>query len=191
MSRRTSLAVAGSEVYTLDRRLSALEASTGRIRWQRPAPPASRPGLLVADAAVVCAACESLFAVYRARDGAALWQLDRRDGNGPFLGMVLMGETVYLSRGVATPRGGFALEARDAMLGTLRWTWPAPTVLEQGQEQEELLARIDLSWRFVGGGGMLYVPGARTLCGVRASDGALLWHQPIASSFPALVAIGA
>ncbi len=190
-SSRTSLTVAGSVVYKLGARLSALEASTGQIRWQRPAPPASRTGVLVADAAVVCAACESLFAVYRARDGVALWQLDRRDGHGPFLGMVLMGETVYVSGGVSTRRDGFVLEARDAVTGTLRWTWPAPTVpgQEHEQGQNEFPARQDLSWRFVGGGGMLYVPGPGTLCAVRASDGTQLWHLPAGSALPALVAV--
>ncbi|MGZ3584126.1 MAG: outer membrane protein assembly factor BamB family protein [Ktedonobacterales bacterium] len=188
-SSRTSLTVAGGVIYTLDTHLSALEASTGRIRWQRPAPPASRTGVLSADAAVVCAACDSLFAVYWARDGAALWQLDRRDGNGPFLGMALMGETVYVSGGDSTRRDGFTLEARDAVTGTLRWTWPAPSALEQGQEQEEFPARGDLSSRFVGAGGMLYVPGPDTLCAVRASDGAQLWQRQSGSAFPALVAV--
>jgi outer membrane protein assembly factor BamB len=195
MSSRTSLTVAGSVVYTLDTHLSALAASTGRLRWQRPGPPASRPGVLVADAAVVCAACDSLFAVYRARDGAPLWQLDRRDGNGPFLGMVLMGETVYVSGGVGARRDGFALEARDAVTGTLRWTWPVPTApgqehdQEYDQEQKEYPARRDLSWRFVGGSGMLYVPGPGALCVVRASDGAQLWQLHIGSALPALVAV--
>ena len=134
-SSRTSLTVAGNLVYTLDTHLSALAASSGRIRWQRLAPPASRPGVLGADAAVVCAACDSLFAVYRARDGAALWQLDRRDGNGPFLGMALMGETIYVSSGVGARRDGFALEARDAVTGTLRSTWPTAPGQEHGDQE--------------------------------------------------------
>ncbi|MGZ3679625.1 MAG: hypothetical protein ACXWQR_13825, partial [Ktedonobacterales bacterium] len=109
----------------------------------------------------------------------------RRDGNGPFLGMALMGETVYVSGGDSTRRDGFTLEARDAVTGTLRWTWPAQTV----PGQEEFLARQDLSWRFVGAGGMLYVPGPDTLCAVRASDGAQLWQRQSGSAFPALVAV--
>jgi outer membrane protein assembly factor BamB len=179
----------------LGARLSALSAPNGRLRWQPPAPPASRPGVLVADAAVVCAACESLFAVYRARDGTALWQLDRYEGNGPFLGMVLMGKTVYVSGGVRARRDGFTLEARAAVTGTLRWTWPAPTAPGQehdqahDQEQKEYPARRDLSWRFVGGSGMLYVPGPGILCAVRASDGAQLWQEHIGSALPALVAV--
>jgi len=199
MSSRMSLTVAGGVVYTLGARLSALAASNGWLRWQRPAPPAppaSRQGVLVANAAVVCAACGSLFATYRARDGAALWQLDGHHENGSadeFLGMVLLGEAVYVSRGVSTRRDGFALEARDAVTGALRWIWPTPTVLEQGQEQgqeqEEVPARAALSWRFVGSGGLLYVPGASMLCAVRASDGALLWQLHTGVGLPALVAV--
>jgi outer membrane protein assembly factor BamB len=198
MSRRTSLTVAGGVVYTLGARLSALAASNGWLRWQRPAPPASRQGVLVANAAVVCAACGSHFATYRARDGAVLWQLDGRHEDGSsdeFLGTELLGEAVYVSRGVSTRRDGFALEARDAVTGTLRWTWPAPTVLEHhqtpGQEQEEFPARAALSWRFVGGGGLLYVPGAFMLCAVQASDGALLWQLHTGVGLPALVAVSA
>lgn len=185
-SNRTSLAMAGRMVYTLDTHLSALEASTGRMRWQRPAPPAARSGVLAADATVVCAACESHFAVYRAHDGAPLWQLDRREEMGPFLGMALMDETVYVSGGTGAPRDSFTIEARNAVTGTLRWTWPAPTA--RGQEQEEVPARPDLSWRFVGGEGMLYVPGPGSLCAVRASDGIQLW-QRAGRGLPALVAV--
>lgn len=205
-SSRTSLAVAGGVVYTLGARLSALDASTGRLRWQRLAPLGSRQGVLDADATVVCAACGSLFAAYRTSDGAALWQLDGRHANGAcdeFLGMELMGDTVYVARGVSTRRDGFALEARDALTGTLRWVWPALAVpgQEPGQEhghepdqtpdqgQENWLPRRDLSWRFVGGGGMLYVPGPRTVSGVRASDGAQLWQVPTGFGLPALVAV--
>ncbi len=187
-SNRTSLKVAGSVVYTLDTHLSALEAPTGRMRWQRPTPPASRPGALAADATVVCAACESHFAVYRAHDGAPLWQLDRRDGKGPFLGMALMDETVYVSGGTGVHRDSFIIEARNAVTGTLRWTWPAQSTLEQGQEQEEVPARSDVSWRFVGGRGMLYVPGPGSLCAVRASDGVQMWQRS-GYALAALVAV--
>lgn len=197
-SWRTSLTVADGVVYTLDTRLSALAASNGRIRWQRAAPPASRPGVLVANAAVVCAACESLVAAYNAHDGAALWQLDGRHANGScdsFLGMALMGDTVYISRGVAARRDGFALEAHDALSGALRWVWPTPSApgpgheQDQVQEQAEPLARGDLSWRFVGGGGVLYVPGHGTLCAVRASDGVQVWQLHTGFGLPALVAV--
>lgn len=185
-SSRTSLAVVGDVVYTLDTQLSALEASTGRIRWRCSAPPAARTGVLAADARVVCAACESHFAVYRASDGASLWQLDRHDGKGPFMGMAMMDETVYVSSGTGAPRDSFTIEAHDAVTGTLRWTWPAPSA--QGQEQATFPGRSDVSWRFVGDEGMLYVPGPRVLCAVRASDGEHLWQQA-GSTVPALIAV--
>ena len=196
-SSRTSLTVAGNLVYTLDTHLSALAASSGRIRWQRLAPPASRPGVLGADAAVVCALPDSLFAVYRARDGAALWQLDRRDGNGPFLGMALMGETIYVSSGVGARRDGFALEARDAVTGTLRpadgaWAGARPRGVRPGARPgAEGVPRTP--------GPLVALPSVAAACSmcpvrvascaVRASDGAQLWQLHIGSALPALVAV--
>jgi outer membrane protein assembly factor BamB len=102
--------------------------------------------------------------------------------------MALMDETVYVSGGTGAHHDDFAIEAHDAVTGALRWTWPAPSALEQGQEQGKDPARPDVSWRFIGGGGMLYVPGPDSLCAVRASDGVQLW-QHAGRGLPALVAV--
>jgi outer membrane protein assembly factor BamB len=178
---RTSLALDGDTAYTVGERVSALDTSSGRTRWSHPIPSgdAIRPGPLVADGSVLCAAYGGRFCVYRTNDGEVLWQLAR----GGFLGMVLMDDAVYVSHG--RYQNDFRLEAYDALSGELRWEWPNPV---EGAEQASL-ARSDISWRMVGAGGILYVPGPTALCAVRASDGELLWHLPKAGGVPPLVAV--
>jgi outer membrane protein assembly factor BamB len=182
---RTSLALAGSMAYTVGERLSALDTSSGRTRWSWPLPSGEgiRPGPLVADEAVLCAAYDTLFEVHRVCDGQLLWQLVQRTEHayfGSVLGMVLMGDAVYVVRGKNNPQ----VEAYNALTGELLWKWPHSDVSGQG----EILLRGDLSWRMVGAGGILYVPGPKTLCAVRASDGEQLWQLPT-GGLPALVAL--
>jgi len=73
--------------------------------------------------------------------------------------------------------------AHRALSGGLFWEWPRP----KASCLEEILVRGDLSWRMVGAGGILYVPGP-TLCAVRASDDEQLWQLPT-GGLPALVAL--
>ena len=173
---RTSVSLADDTAYTVGERLSALDTSNGRTRWSRPIPSDAgiRPGPLVADESVLCAAYDTRFCVYRVRDGELLWQLDA----GSFLGMVLMNDAVYVSR-------SHRLEAHDALTGELRWEWPRPDA--SGESKSPV--RGDISWRLVGAGGILYVPGPTSLCAVRASDGEQLWQLPKAGGLPPLVAV--
>ncbi len=173
---RTSVALADDTAYTVGERLSALDTSNGRTRWSRPIPSDAgiRPGPLVADESVLCAAYGTHFCVYRVRDGELLWQLNA----GSFLGMVLMNDAVYVSR-------SHGLEAHDALSGELRWEWPRSGTSGESKP----LARGDISWRLVGAGGILYVPGPTALCAIRASDGEQLWQLPKAGGLPPLVAV--
>jgi outer membrane protein assembly factor BamB len=184
---RTTLAPTAERVYTIGERLVALDTSSGRTRWSRSIPSGDgiRPGPLIANEAVLCAAYDSCFCVYRALDGELLWQLVSGGAPVPmsqFLGMVLIDGAVYVSRGKYQ---SFGVEAHDALTGELRWDWPRP----DASSQKEPLARGDISWRLVGAGGILYVPGSTSLCAVRASDGELLWQLPKAGGLPALVAL--
>jgi len=186
---RTSVALANNTAYTVGQRLSALDTSNGRARWSRPIPSDEgvRPGPLVADESVLCAAYDSRFCAYRVRDGELLWQLvsSREPVHvGSFLGMVLMDDAVYVSRSKYNPQS-FGVEAHDALTGELRWEWPRP----DASSESASLARGDISWRLVGAGGILYVPGPTFLCAVRASDGELLWQLPKAGGVPPLVAV--
>lgn len=187
---RTTVAAAGGATFTLGERLSALDTASGRVRWSRPVPSGKgiRLGPLVANETVLCAAYDGLFQVHRTGDGALLWQLvpEVECGYfGGFLGMVLLGDGVYIGHH-ADNQGHFAVEARDARAGALRWEWPR--VEPSGQQQ--VPARADISWRLVGAAGMLYVPGPTTLTAVRASDGEQLWQWP-RGGLPALVALSA
>ncbi|HEY7343142.1 MAG TPA: PQQ-binding-like beta-propeller repeat protein [Ktedonobacterales bacterium] len=184
---RTSVALGSKTAYTIGERLSALDTSNGRARWSCPIPSGEgvRPGPLVADESVLCAAYDSRFCVYRAHDGELLWQLvSSRDPVhvGSFLGMVLMDDAVYVSR---SKYQSFGVEAHDALTGELRWEWPRP----DASSETASLARGDISWRLVGAGGILYVPGPACLCAVRASDGELLWQLPKVGGLPPLVAV--
>jgi outer membrane protein assembly factor BamB len=186
---RTTLTVVGGTAYTVDTHLSALEAASGRVRWSHPRPSGEgiRPGPLVANDSVVCAAYDARFCVYRALDGELLWQLmgrDQRTYLGSFLGMVLIDDAVYVGRTFFGQRE-FVLEARDALTGELRWEWPHSDSSRPGA----LPVCGDLSWRVVGAGGILYVPGYTTLYGVRASDGEQLWELPNAGDLSPLVAL--
>lgn len=184
---RTSVALGSNVVYTVGERVSALDSANGRARWSRPIPSDEgvRPGPLVADESVLCAAYDSRFCVYRVRDGELLWQLvsgrEPRQVNS-FLGMVLMDDAVYMSRNRFQT---FGVEAHDALSGELRWEWPRP----DASSESASLARGDISWRLVGAGGVLYVPGPTSLCAVRASDGELLWQLPKVGRLPPLVAV--
>lgn len=184
---RTSVALANNTAYTVGERVSALDSTNGRARWSRPIPSDEgvRPGPLVADESVLCAAYDSRFCVYRVRDGERLWQLvssrEPRQVNS-FLGMVLMDDAVYVSRNRFQT---FGVEAHDALSGELRWEWPRP----DASSESASLARGDISWRLVGAGGVLYVPGPTFLCAVRASDGELLWQLPKVGGLPPLVAV--
>ncbi|HEX8036009.1 MAG TPA: PQQ-binding-like beta-propeller repeat protein [Ktedonobacterales bacterium] len=184
---RTSVALADNTAYTVGERLSALDASTGRTRWSHPIPSGDgiRPGPLVADASVLCAAYDSRFCVYRTLDGELLWELVRGVAPVPmsaFFGMVLMDGAVYVSR---WKYQSFGVEAHDALTGELRWEWPHA----DASDEQVSLARGDISWRLVGAGGILYVPGPNCLCAVRASDGELLWQLPKVRGLPPLVAV--
>lgn len=184
---RTSVALAHDIAYTVGERLSALDTSSGHARWSHPIPSDEgiRPGPLIADESVLCAAYDSRFCVYRVRDGELLWQLVKSREPvhvGSFLGMVLMGDAVYVSR---SKYQSFGVEAHDALTGKLRWEWPRP----DASSERELLARGDISWRLVGAGGILYVPGPTFLCAVRASDGEQLWQLPNAGGLTPLVAV--
>ncbi|MGO8947778.1 MAG: PQQ-binding-like beta-propeller repeat protein [Ktedonobacterales bacterium] len=187
---RTTVAPAGRSTFTLGKRLSALDTASGRVRWSQPVPSEDgiRIGPLVANETVLCAAYEALFQVHRADDGALLWQLGpqvERGYLGGFLGMVLLGDSVYVGHHAHNP-GHFVVEAHDARTGALRWEWPH---LETSGQQQ-LPARGDISWRLVGAAGILYVPGPTTLTAVRASDGQQLWQRP-GGGLPALVALSA
>jgi outer membrane protein assembly factor BamB len=184
---RTTLAPAGGTAYTVGKRLAALDTSSGKTRWSRPIPSGDglRPGPLIANETVLCAAYDSCFCVYRTLDGELLWQLVRGGAPVPmsaFLGMVLMDGAIYVSR---WKYQSFGVEAHDTLTGDLRWEWPRP----DASSQKEPLARADISWRLVGAEGVLYVPGPTSLCAVRASDGELLWQLPKAGGLPALVAL--
>ena len=96
--------------------------------------------------------------------------------------MVLMDDAVYVSR--SKFGNTFVLEAHDALTGKLRWEWPHANA--SGEQASP--ARADISWRLVGAGGILYVPGPTSLCAVRASDGEQLWQLPKAGGLPPLVA---
>jgi outer membrane protein assembly factor BamB len=117
------------------------------------------------------------------RDGQLLWQLVQRTEHayfGSVLGMVLMSDAVYVVRG----KNNSQVEAHDALTGELLWEWPRSDASSQGEN----LLRGDISWRMVGAGDILYVPGPKTLCAVRASEGEQLWQIPT-GGLPALVAL--
>jgi hypothetical protein len=97
--------------------------------------------------------------------------------------MVLMDKAVYVSH--RRHQNDFRLEAYDARSGELRWEWPSPVQTDEHAS----LARGDISWRLVGAGGMLYVPGPTALCAVRAGDGELLWQLPKSGGVRPLVAV--
>jgi outer membrane protein assembly factor BamB len=158
------------------------------VRWSHPVPAGDgiRPGPLVADDSVLCAAYDTRFCVYRARDGELLWQLVGRDestSGSSFLGMVVMDDTVYVGRTLGQRE--FVLEARDALTGELRWEWPRADSSGLGERP----VCGDLAWRVVGAGGILYVPGYTSLYSVRASDGEQLWELPKAGNLSPLVAL--
>ena len=184
---RTSVALSGDMAYTVGERLSALDASSGRTRWSHLIPSGNgiRPGPLVADTAVLCAAYDARFCVYRTLTGELLWELV----GGGLLGMVLMDGAVHVSRGKYQSGrkypNTFVVEAHDARTGELRWEWPRP----DASDEEASSMRADISWRQVGAGGILYVPGPKYLSAVRASDGELLWQLPKTGGLPPLVAL--
>jgi len=49
--------------------------------------------------------------------------------------------------------------------------------------------RPDYAWRFRGAGDTLYIPSLDGVWGVRASDGAQLWHLAYPLGFDALLAV--
>lgn len=187
LGNRTPLGVADDAVYTVGTRVSGLAARSGRRRWQRPTPSLNHRRMLAAGHEVVCVAGGDVFVAYRARDGERLWQMET-GGEPPSLhgmeSLVLMEPTVYIG-GIADGRrsdDSFGIVARDTLTGAARWEWPAP-------DQTERLVRVDLSWRFVGADGFLYVPGPKTTSAIRASDGQHLWTRSGPGGIPALIAV--
>jgi outer membrane protein assembly factor BamB len=137
---RTTVAAAGGLTFTLGKHLSALDTASGRVRWSQPVPSGDgiRIGPLVANETVLCAAHDGLFQVHRAGDGALLRQLVpqvERGNRGGFLGMVLLGDGVYVGHHADNP-GSFMVEAHDANTGALRWEWPR---LEASRRQQHPL----------------------------------------------------
>lgn len=184
---RTPLGAADGAVYTVGTRVSALAARSGRRRWQRPTPSLNHRRMLAAGHEVVCVAGGDIFVAYRARDGGRLWQVEPSGEASSLHGMeslVLMEPTVYIGGSAVGRRGddSFAIVARDTLTGAARWMWPTP-------EQTERPVRGDLSWRFVGADGFLYVPGPKSISALRASDGQHLWTRPGPGGIPALIAV--
>jgi outer membrane protein assembly factor BamB len=180
-----SLVEADGVVYTYGQELRAVEAAIHhppRWAWEYlpENPIGGGGGMLAVGGAAVVVANEDYLGAFRRDTGTPLWaeRGARREGYFEvFSGLTTLGEVVYVGRGLSTP--GFRIEARAAATGEARWAWPEdPTIL-----------RFDDAWRFCGAGDTLYVPSANHLWGVRAADGAQLWHRELPTNFGAFLAI--
>ncbi len=183
-----SLVEADGVVYIYGRGLHAVEAAIHHpLRWTwehlPEIPVGGGGGMLAVGRQSVVAANEGYLGAFRRDTGTPLWAehgARREDGYFEvFSGLLTLGESVYVGRGLSTP--GFSLEARTEATGALQWTWPEnPTRL-----------RFDEAWRFRGAGDTLYIPSADHMWVVRASDGAQLWDRELPTSFGAFLAIAA
>jgi outer membrane protein assembly factor BamB len=152
--------------------LLALDAATGALLWEQPAAVDDSYGQLAIDAAVLYLATCNRFGAYRRQDGALVWQVGvQREPGGyaeAFTQVVALGGTVCVGRSSVNPQS-FQIEGWEPRTGILRWIWPG--------ESRQLPP--DISWRFTGAHGVLYVPAHEALHAVRGSDGQELWSTAI------------
>ena len=177
-----SLVEADGVVYTYGYGLHALEAATGRLLWSREDVPRATVGALaIRQNEVIVAAGEHLGA-YRRDTGAPVWGETvppRTDSYYEgFDGVLAIDDMVYA--GHSSPTQGYRVEARAGSTGAVQWIWPRKT--------EDSPLRSDISWRFRGDGGILYIPSRDGVWGVDAVSGTPRWHHAYPPEFPEFTA---
>jgi hypothetical protein len=90
-----------------------------------------------------------------------------------FVQQLIMDTTLYVGHSSFNPNG-FRLEARDIQTGQEIYAWPTES---DAQLLNEMTS--NLSWRFQGRDGFIYLPGQGGLYAIRIADRQLAWRCDI------------
>ncbi len=171
-----------------DEVITCINASDGKTLWQvkypagfAPTGPSSRhPGprasVAVADGKVVTLGVGGITSCVSAADGKLLWrkQSTKDYGDHPYLGETSMSPLIadglcYVSVGAKNTSAVFAF---DLATGDSKWTWKSDT--DGTTSSSPILVTL-------GGVNQLVTLTNKTLLGLNAADGKLLWQTPFAA----------
>ncbi len=136
--------------YIWGSQLHALDASTGKARWLHKVPVCGpRPIFAVEAEHVYLVDHESsrpgAILAYHKDTGDVAWRIDPGTSGEPFSWLQAANNVLVVAHAV---RKGLQIEGRSQVDGAILWVWP----------DDPSLLRADLSWRFVVGDGIIFVP---------------------------------
>jgi len=204
-------------VFAYVDRLSAYQASDGKLLWQPQGasqllsgPNGTYRDLLVTQGSVFAASSDGLTA-YRTENGSQLWHIAEGSGAAQFLEITLDSEVIYASQGngasvvdASTGKQLWRYQAGDQAVGLLAPLTDSDTLYISNFMSGLVALDIhtgNLRWQArVGGngirptlaGGTLFVgDGQGVITAVRARDGNILWRFPTngGMSFPSALTV--